>query len=247
MSSDPPAPVSPAAATGAGGASDDLGRRPAPGLAEGTELLGEYHGSGRVEAPYLIRRADGHMVEVSPLLHLVARMLDGRRRLGEVAAEVGSQLGRPLTPENVAYLVDSKLSPLGVVAHGTPPVAAPAADPLLGLSFRIGVIPPQAVRRVATALRPVFMPGVVAGVLVALVVLDSWLVAARGIGDLIPTLLSQPGQLLVVVGLTLLAGAFHELGHATATRYGGADPGVIGAGIYLLWPVSTTTWTTRTG
>jgi len=232
------APVFPAAATGAGGASDGLGRRPAPALAEGTELLGEYHGSGRVEAPYLIRRADGRMVEVSPLLHLVARMLDGRRRLGEVAADVSSQLGRPLTAEDVAYLVDSKLAPLGVVAQGaTPPVAAPAADPLLGLSLRIGVIPAQAVRRVATALRPVFMPAVVAGVVVALVVLDSWLVAARGIGDLIPTLLSQPSQLLVVVGLTLLAGAFHELGHATATRYGGADPGVIGAGIYLLWPV----------
>ncbi len=33
------------------------------------------------------------------------------------------------------------------------------------------------------------------------------------------------------------AGAFHELGHATATRYAGAEPGAIGAGIYLLWPV----------
>jgi putative peptide zinc metalloprotease protein len=27
------------------------------------------------------------------------------------------------------------------------------------------------------------------------------------------------------------------LGHATACRYGGAEPGVIGVGIYLIWPV----------
>ena len=35
----------------------------------------------------------------------------------------------------------------------------------------------------------------------------------------------------------MVSGAFHELGHATASRYAGAEPGVIGAGIYLLWPV----------
>jgi putative peptide zinc metalloprotease protein len=31
--------------------------------------------------------------------------------------------------------------------------------------------------------------------------------------------------------------AFHELGHAAACRYGGARPGRIGAGLYLIWPV----------
>jgi len=36
--------------------------------------------------------------------------------------------------------------------------------------------------------------------------------------------------------LTIVAACFHELGHATAGRYGGADPGVIGVGIYLIWP-----------
>lgn len=43
--------------------------------------------------------------------------------------------------------------------------------------------------------------------------------------------------MLLVVVLTVVAGAFHELGHATASRCAGAEPGVIGAGIYLRWPV----------
>jgi putative peptide zinc metalloprotease protein len=30
--------------------------------------------------------------------------------------------------------------------------------------------------------------------------------------------------------------AFHETGHATACRYGGAKPGVMGAGVYIIWP-----------
>jgi putative peptide zinc metalloprotease protein len=40
----------------------------------------------------------------------------------------------------------------------------------------------------------------------------------------------------MVLGLVVLSAAFHECGHATACRYGGAKPGVLGAGIYLVWP-----------
>jgi putative peptide zinc metalloprotease protein len=39
-----------------------------------------------------------------------------------------------------------------------------------------------------------------------------------------------------VLGLSVLSGAFHECGHATGCRYSGARPGVIGVGIYLVWP-----------
>ncbi|MEY2442312.1 MAG: putative peptide zinc metalloprotease protein, partial [bacterium] len=35
----------------------------------------------------------------------------------------------------------------------------------------------------------------------------------------------------------VVATAFHECGHATACAYGGARPGVLGAGIYVVWPV----------
>ena len=34
----------------------------------------------------------------------------------------------------------------------------------------------------------------------------------------------------------MLATAFHEIGHASAVRYGGARPGVMGVGIYIVWP-----------
>ena len=37
-------------------------------------------------------------------------------------------------------------------------------------------------------------------------------------------------------GLFIASAAVHELGHAAGCRYGGARPGRIGAGIYLLWP-----------
>jgi putative peptide zinc metalloprotease protein len=34
----------------------------------------------------------------------------------------------------------------------------------------------------------------------------------------------------------VVSAAFHECGHATGCRYGGARPGVVGVGIYLIWP-----------
>ena len=42
--------------------------------------------------------------------------------------------------------------------------------------------------------------------------------------------------MITVFALFTASAAFHELGHAAACRYGGARPGRIGAGIYLLWP-----------
>jgi putative peptide zinc metalloprotease protein len=34
----------------------------------------------------------------------------------------------------------------------------------------------------------------------------------------------------------VLSGGFHEFGHAAAARYSGAEPGAMGAGLYLVWP-----------
>ena len=36
--------------------------------------------------------------------------------------------------------------------------------------------------------------------------------------------------------VTVLSAGFHEFGHAAAARRGGATPGAMGAGLYLVWP-----------
>ncbi|MGH3094812.1 MAG: hypothetical protein ACRDMV_02285, partial [Streptosporangiales bacterium] len=47
--------------------------------------------------------------------------------------------------------------------------------------------------------------------------------------------LRQPLLFLAVAGLTLASLVFHEFGHASACHRGGARPGVIGVGVYLVW------------
>jgi len=73
--------------------------------------------------------------------------------------------------------------------------------------------------------------------LIGLVACDVWLGVTGGLTAGLRTVIGRPGLALALFGLTLLSLFFHELGHAAACRYGGARPGRIGVGIYLVWPV----------
>jgi putative peptide zinc metalloprotease protein len=48
--------------------------------------------------------------------------------------------------------------------------------------------------------------------------------------------LYNPTLLLGVLLSVIVATAFHEIGHASACRYSGGRPGVVGVGVYLVWP-----------
>jgi putative peptide zinc metalloprotease protein len=206
-----------------------------PRLAAGTQLAGEYRDAGTVEAQYMLRRGDGRMVCVSPLLYLLAGNLDGHRDRNEIATRMTVDLARTITPDNVAYLIDEKLRPLGVIG-GDAGHSPAKRGPVLALSARRAVAPRRLVGAVSSALRPLFLPAVVAAVLSAFVAMDVWLVLGPGLGAGVDDVLRRPALVLLIVGLTFVAGGFHELGHATAGRYGGAEPGAIGVGIYLVWP-----------
>ena len=122
---------------------------PAVRLGDGTELIGPYQGSGRTEAPCLVRRGDGRLFEVSPLLYLVASELDGTRDLDFVARRVSDRLGRAVSAESMEYLVERKLRPLGILTS-PPTSAAPArAKPLLGMTVGAAVLPARLVGTIA--------------------------------------------------------------------------------------------------
>ena len=42
--------------------------------------------------------------------------------------------------------------------------------------------------------------------------------------------------MLLILVVTVLSAGFHEFGHAAAARRGGATPGAMGTGLYLIWP-----------
>jgi putative peptide zinc metalloprotease protein len=207
-----------------------------PRLAEGVELLGEYKNSAYRQPPSLVRRADGQVIQMSPLLYQVACTIDGSRGAEAIAALVSADLGRSLDAEQVRYLITAKLIPLGVVVVGDVPHALPKANPLFALRARGTLLPERTVNLVGACLRPLFRWPVVVAVVSSMLALDYWLFFVHGLGGGIQQALRDPVDLLIVLGLSLASAVFHECGHATACRYGGARPGVIGVGIYLVWP-----------
>ena len=63
-----------------------------------------------------------------------------------------------------------------------------------------------------------------------------WVFFEQGLAPAAYDAFQRPQLLLLVFAVTVLSGGFHEFGHAAAARYSGAEPGVMGAGLYLVWP-----------
>jgi putative peptide zinc metalloprotease protein len=208
--------------------------QPAPGV----EDLGPVQGSALLKPHFLIRRADGQVVQLSELLHLVVRELAPDRSDEEVVAAVSAEYGRELTTEGLQHLLRTRLAPLGLVEDLDHPSDGehPTARPLLSLSLRGTILPPGAVQAAAGALRWLFLPPLVVAALVAWLALDVVLVLEGDLLAAFQTLLASPEQVLLLYVVLTTGALFHELGHAAACRYGGAEPGRIGFGVYLVFP-----------
>lgn len=208
-----------------------------PKLAPGVELIGEYEDSGFKEAPYIARRGDGQVVQMSHLLFTIAQAIDGSAGYEQIAEKTSQAIGKRIDAGQVQSVVEKKLRQLGVVAD--PDGSAPEVkrvDPMTALNLRASVVPEGVVRALTTVFKPLFWPPVVAAVLAAMVALDAYVFFFHGVAQATRQLLYNPALMLLILALIIISAAFHEIGHATACAYGGAKPGVLGAGIYMVWP-----------
>ena len=222
----PPASPAPAAGT-----------LEAPVRADGIQLLGETKGSGYREAPSLVRRADGQTLQLTRLLYLVLEAMDGTRGIEEIANHASTGSGRLVSADNVRTLIDSQLLPLGLLqlADGTQPEVR-RADPLLGMKFRYTVTDPERTRRITAPFAVLFSPLIVVLVTAAFLASCWWVLMVKGLASATHEAFANPGLVLLILVVTVLSAGFHEFGHAAAARRGGATPGAMGTGLYLIWP-----------
>lgn len=206
--------------------------------AHGLEFLGRVQGSGLRDPAFLVRRVDDQVVQLSELLHLVVRAVEPPRPAEQVADDVSAAYGRTLSPAGLAHLVTTRLEPLGlVVPDDSPePTRAARARPLLALTAKGTLVPAGVVGRLAVALSPLFWPPLVVLALAALVAADVALVTRGDFWAAVDQLVATPTTVLLIYALLTAAALVHELGHAAACRYGGASPGEIGFGLYLVFP-----------
>ena len=208
-----------------------------PTRAPGLEFLGELRDSGYAQPPSAVRRANGQMIQLTPLLYCLLEAVDGRRDAVGLAEEVSRAYGKTVSADDVEYLLDKKLAPLGLLCDddGTaPPVEKPV--PLLALRWKVVVTNPSVTRRVTAPFAVLFRPWIVVPVLAAFAVTAWWVLFRHGLASGTRQAFDKPELLLGAFGLILVSAGWHEFGHAAACRAAGATPGATGAGLYMVWP-----------
>jgi putative peptide zinc metalloprotease protein len=209
----------------------------APARVDDVQLLGAWVGSGYRTPPSLVRRSDGQTLQLTPLLYAVLDAIDGRRNCAEIADAASNAMRRGISEEMVATLVDQQLRPMGLVKlrdGSQPPLKR--SNPLLGLKFKLAVTNPRATRLLTDPFRILFLPVIATAVVLGFLAITWWVFFDQGLAPAAYDAFQRPHLLLLVFVVTVLSGGFHEFGHAAAARYGGADPGVMGAGLYIVWP-----------
>ncbi|MDQ0620233.1 hypothetical protein [Arthrobacter globiformis] len=208
-----------------------------PVRAAGIQLIGEAKGSGYREAPSLVRRADGQTIQLTRLLFHVLEAIDGARDMDGIAEVASTRSGRFITRDNVRTLIEGQLLPLGLLqlADGSQPEVR-RSDPLLGMRFRYTVTDPERTRKLTAPFAVLFNPLIVAVVAAGFLASCWWVLMVKGLASATHDAFANPWLLLLIFAVTVLSAGFHEFGHAAAARRGGATPGAMGAGLYLVWP-----------
>jgi putative peptide zinc metalloprotease protein len=202
--------------------------------AEGLELLGEVHGSGYKDGACLVRRADGQMVQLGPLMFALLECADGRRDVEDLANVMTDRLGRQVEVEHVLRLAE-KLAEQGLLA-GSEHKAPPKSNPLLALRWKYLVTDPKVTRRITRPFIGLFRSIVVWPILLAFLGVFWFVLLHKGIASAAAQAFQKPELLLLVFALGVASAGFHEIGHASACRYGGGRPGGMGVGLYMVWP-----------
>src|SRR3712207_1563140 len=86
-----------------------------PRLAPNVEFVGEMQGTGFQDRQWLVQR-DGRFIQVTELLYRVAEQINGERTLAEIAEEVTGATEWMVSADNVRYILQAKLIPLGLIA-----------------------------------------------------------------------------------------------------------------------------------
>jgi putative peptide zinc metalloprotease protein len=206
----------------------------APAPAPGLELLGPLGGSGYRRPQALVRRADGQTVQLTPVLYALLDLVDGQRGPADLADALSERIGKRAEPADVEQLL-AQLRPLGLL-EGPEAESAPKPQPLLGLRLRYVITDPVVTRRITAPFTWLFSPAVVVPVLVGFVAVCWFVLVEKGLASATRQAFLEPEKLLAVFALTVASAGFHEFGHAAACRRGGATPGAMGVGLYLVWP-----------
>jgi putative peptide zinc metalloprotease protein len=216
-----------------------------PALAPGIQLVGELPETGFAEKQWLVIR-NGKFIQLGELLYRVAQLCNGQQTVDEIAQRMTESTEWHVTADHVRQILQ-KMLPLGIIATEADEVTpsqeqaistrqADTTNSTLGITMRAQVIGPHIIQPIARGLQIFYRPALLIPLLIIIALAHSWLYLEHGLSQGFMDILYRPWGFLIVLGLLILGGVFHELGHAAALVYGGGYVRGMGAGMYLIYP-----------
>lgn len=207
-------------------------------LVQDIEIIGKTKDSGYKNPFFLIKTPEKKFIQLTELLFQIVVAMKSESNLSIVASIVSEQQKKEITKEQIEFLIEKKLIPLGIMneSNNATSTLGQTSTNLLGLNYHSTLLTEHVVNLFANILRPFFLPPILIAILIGFAWLDYWLFQIHGLKSSINQTINQPFLLIFDFILLILSSLFHEFGHATACKYGGGKPGRIGSGLYLIWP-----------
>lgn len=180
--------------------------------------------SAALQKGYLVRSPKGRYLKLTPsAYHLLQKRREGAS-FQELAEILRTRSGEPLSAEQAEEAYNKLAARIEAIDQ---------ADPLTrsGFWLRLPLLSEEVVARLGSILSHAYRPGVAALLFAVAAAAGAW-----NFGQTFEPHFAS-GSFATGYALFLLSILFHELGHASACARYGASPGVIGFGLYLIYPV----------
>ena len=207
-----------------------------PKLADDVVVTGAMEESAFEEEQYLVQRS-GRFIQLTELLYRIVERIDGQRSVEEIAKGLKAGDGKEISGDDVRKLIAEKLIPIGLVAKADGSVVQSTSNrSLLMMNAKMAMIPPALLRPITAVFAILFWPPVLLPLLAVCFAAVGYVFFVHGVAKSVHDTLYTPGLLVAVLGLIVASAFFHEFGHASGLKAGGADVRGMGAGLYLAYP-----------
>lgn len=207
-----------------------------PKLADDVVVTGAMEESAFEEEQYLVQRS-GRFIQLTQLLYRIVEQVDGQRSIEDIAREVKADDGKEVSADDVRKLIAEKLIPVGLVVKADGSVVqSTSSRSLLMMNAKMAMIPAALLRPITALFAILFWPPVLLPLLAVCFAAVGYVFFVHGVAKSVYDTLYTPGLLVAVFGLIVASAFFHEFGHASGLKAGGADVRGMGAGVYLAYP-----------
>lgn len=171
--------------------------------------------------------------EVNAMLAEFVGALQRHNSIAGVSSYFSEKYGKSYSDDDITAIINKFIGPIIKAGDDAETKKASKSKTFI---FKIGLVPPEAVKSIASKFSFLFRPRF-ASLLLFLILISEILFFTSDLG-IIHSLSGTSAYVIGgVIGLFVLCSLFHETGHAAACRYFGIENGGIGFGLYISFPV----------